>query len=115
MGPPNPKRVLLIAENSLLREGLRHVLEGRVELEMIGIARDLTQARALAQTKTPDVVIVETENAHTEPAEVWSLMGGAESRVIAVALGDRSLRVYSRRSIPGASVEDLLDALCRTI
>ncbi len=115
MGASNPRRVLLIVENSLLREGLRRMLEGRAELELVGAVRDLSEARALAHTKTPDVVIVERETTDAEPAQVWPFTGDAESRVITVTLRDCSLRVYTRRSIPGATVEDLLEAMRRAV
>jgi DNA-binding NarL/FixJ family response regulator len=52
-------RVLLVDDHSLLRQGLRHAFERTGDLEVVGEAAGLAEARVLERSLTPDVAVVD--------------------------------------------------------
>jgi len=54
-----PIRVLLAEDHHLVREGLRLLLEGQGEFEVVGQAADGLQALSLAESQRPDVVVMD--------------------------------------------------------
>jgi two-component system, NarL family, response regulator NreC len=55
----NPILVLLADDHTLIRAGLRKVVEAEPDLKVIGDANDGREALALAQTLKPDVVVMD--------------------------------------------------------
>jgi two-component system, NarL family, response regulator NreC len=55
----NPILVLLADDHTLIRAGLRKVVEAEPDLRVIGEANDGREAVALAQTLKPDVVVMD--------------------------------------------------------
>ncbi len=55
----NPIRLLLVDDQDIVRAGLRSLLEGRPELEVIGEAGGGKEAVALATQLQPDVVLMD--------------------------------------------------------
>jgi DNA-binding response OmpR family regulator len=55
------KRVLLVDDAPSVREALRWALEDEIDLPVVGEADDGLQALALAETLTPDLVILDIE------------------------------------------------------
>lgn len=62
-GPPGKTterlRVLLVDDHAMVREGLRSILEGYRDLEVVGEAGDGIEAVKLARTRRPDVVVMD--------------------------------------------------------
>jgi signal transduction histidine kinase/CheY-like chemotaxis protein len=52
-------RVLLVDDHAMVREGLRSILEGYHDLEVVGEAGDGIEAVKLARTRRPDVVVMD--------------------------------------------------------
>jgi len=52
-------RVAIADDQELVRTGLRMILEGEGDLEVVGEAKDGAEAVALAQRETPDVVLMD--------------------------------------------------------
>lgn len=52
-------RVLLVDDHAMVREGLRSILEGYQDLEVVGEAGDGIEAVKLARTRHPDVVVMD--------------------------------------------------------
>jgi CheY-like chemotaxis protein len=56
-----PRRVLVVDDVATVREALRWALEDETDLPIVGEAADGLQALELAQTLTPDLVILDIE------------------------------------------------------
>ena len=56
---PRPIRVLLVDDHSIIRDGLRLMLEGSGEFEVVGQARDGEEAVRAASDLFPDVVLMD--------------------------------------------------------
>ena len=54
-----PVRVLLVDDHSVMRDGLRLMLEGSGEFEVAGQARDGEEAVSVAADVSPDVVVMD--------------------------------------------------------
>lgn len=57
--PAERLRVLLVDDHAMVREGLRSILEGYRDLEVVGEAGDGIEAVKLARTRHPDVVVMD--------------------------------------------------------
>ncbi|MEO6308621.1 MAG: response regulator [Nitrospiraceae bacterium] len=55
----SPTRVLLVDDHTMVRQGLRKVLEEYTDMEVVGEATDGEQGVTLAKSLTPDVVIMD--------------------------------------------------------
>jgi RNA polymerase sigma factor (sigma-70 family) len=56
---PDVIRVLVADDHGVVREGIRHVLEGEAGFEVIGEAANGADAMALAESLRPDVVVLD--------------------------------------------------------
>jgi two-component system response regulator NreC len=56
---PDPIRILLCDDHTILRTGLKMLLGGAGDLDVVGEAQDGEQAVALADSLTPDVVLMD--------------------------------------------------------
>jgi DNA-binding NarL/FixJ family response regulator len=54
-----PIRCILVDDHTLFREGLRRVLEGEADLQVVGEAGDATQALEQVRQLRPDVVLMD--------------------------------------------------------
>lgn len=52
-------RVLVVDDHPLFREGLRRILAGRPDIEVVGVAEDGQQAVEQARAQQPDVVLMD--------------------------------------------------------
>ncbi len=57
--PARPARVLIADDHALVREGLRAVLEGEADIEVVGEARDGLRAVEACERLRPDVVLMD--------------------------------------------------------
>ena len=57
--PRAPIRVLLVDDHTIVRQGLRALLAGSEEIEVVGEAEDGREGLREAQRLTPDVVVID--------------------------------------------------------
>jgi two-component system response regulator NreC len=59
-GPTSPMtKILLADDHTLLIDGLRPLLEGQGNLEVVGVARDGLKAAELARKRRPDIILLD--------------------------------------------------------
>lgn len=56
---PKQIRILLLDHHTLMRDGLRRLLDDQADLELIGEAGSLNQACAIASSTQPDLILLE--------------------------------------------------------
>src|SRR4051794_18458539 len=61
-GPTNvpPIRVLIVDDHAVLRQALRHLLEGQGGIEVVGDAANGREAVDMSEQLSPDVVLMDT-------------------------------------------------------
>jgi DNA-binding NarL/FixJ family response regulator len=59
-----PIRVLVVDDHQVVREGLRAMLRGVAELEIVGEAEDADQALSVIEAEHPDVVLLDVRLRH---------------------------------------------------
>ena len=60
IGGQPPIRVLIVDDHAVLRQALRHLLEGRDGIQVVGDAENGRDAVELAEQLQPDVVLMDT-------------------------------------------------------
>jgi DNA-binding NarL/FixJ family response regulator len=67
-------RILLVDDHPAIRRGLRHLLSACAEMDVVGEAASGESALRLAQSLTPDVVLLDVHLLNSSGFEVASLM-----------------------------------------
>ena len=57
--PTAPIRVLVVDDHAVVREGIRHVLEGEPDFAVIGEAGNASDALRLVEERQPDVIVLD--------------------------------------------------------
>lgn len=58
---PNHLRVLIVDDHRLIRKGLKHLLQGEPDIEVVGEACNGCEAVELARSSRPDAVIMDLQ------------------------------------------------------
>jgi DNA-binding NarL/FixJ family response regulator len=106
------RKVIVVSENSLFREGLRHLLGTAPDINVLGVVSSLDAAVQLGRDSSPDVVVVDAaKGTAAGRALLSSLLHLDVGQVIVVTLDDQTITAYRRRDLPDASADTLLDLL----
>lgn len=82
-----PIRVLVADDHTIVRSGIRHVLESEPDFEVVGEAGSGTEAIALATTLQPDVVVLDISMPDLSGLEVAArLRGSSTTRVLILSM-----------------------------
>lgn len=79
-------RTMLVDDHRLVREGLKRLLEEDAEIEVVGEASDGRSALQMAQSLTPDVVILDVTMPGLNGIETARALAGGESPPCILAL-----------------------------
>jgi DNA-binding NarL/FixJ family response regulator len=113
-------RVVLAEDHEMVRQGLRSLLDGVEDVEVIGEAKDGPSAVAMVEAKGPDVVVMDFGLPGLNGADATARLKRSRPDVAVVMLSmrddaptvDRALRAGARGYVvKGAGV----DALCEAI
>jgi DNA-binding NarL/FixJ family response regulator len=90
-----PIRVLIADDHSVLREGLRMVIELQPDLEVAGEAKDGAEAQALAQQLQPDVVLLDLMMPNLDGLSALGQMKGIapQARVVVLTSAEEEDRM----------------------
>jgi len=118
-----PTRILIADGQRIVRQGLRALLDGRSEIELVGEAEDGRSAVELASRLSPDVVVMEVLLPELNGVEATRKITSSEAgpRVLALSASSDT-RCVARMFEAGAdgfvakncTVEELLEAI-RTV
>jgi DNA-binding NarL/FixJ family response regulator len=82
-------RIVLADDQTLLREGLRAILDAQPDLEVVGEAADGAEAAVLARRHSPDVVVMDVRMAPVDGIEgTRRVMVAGSSRVLVLTTFD---------------------------
>ena len=103
-----PIRILLADDHSIVREGLRALLERQQEFEVVGDAADGRQAVEMAETARPDVVVMDLAMPGLNGIEATRRITARSPQVSVVILSMHSDESYILRSLKAGARSYLL-------
>jgi DNA-binding NarL/FixJ family response regulator len=89
-------RVLLCDDQALVRSGFRMILDQRPGIEVVGEAEDGLQAIALAERRSPDVILMDVRMPNLDGIEATRRLvaAGSPARVLILTTYDLDEHVY---------------------
>jgi two-component system, NarL family, response regulator DegU len=106
-----PIRILLAEDQTLMRQGLRTILELEADLKVIGEAQDGKAAVRLAQQLRPDIILMDVQMPHLNGVEATGaiIRSWPEAKIIILTTFDRDDYVFEgvRAGAMGYLLKDL--------
>jgi chemotaxis response regulator CheB len=106
----NESKVYVIWSNPLFQEVIRLLLSGSL-LNVVGNSSDRDRAKREISEILPDVVIIESTEAHQDSGEETITYLQSGSRVIRLSLADNDLSIYRRERKTIRTIEDLISVM----
>jgi DNA-binding NarL/FixJ family response regulator len=115
-----PVRVVLADDHTLVRSGIRRILEAQAGLEVVAEAADGAEALALVQHLAPDVLVLDLNMPGTDGIDVLRAVKGGARPPRVVVLTMHAGREYVARAMRGgadayllkdSAVQDLVAAI----
>jgi DNA-binding NarL/FixJ family response regulator len=94
-----PIRVLLVDDHALVRAGIRSLLQGLPEVEVVGEADDGQEALRLAEALRPDVVLMDVGLPGLNGLEVAGRLGASDPAVRVIILSMHTSEPYVLRAL----------------
>ena len=105
-----PIRVLLADDHTLVRAGIRGLLQGLEDVEVVGEAGDGQEALRLAESLRPDVVLLDVGMSGLNGLEVAGRIGALDASIRVVILSMHSSEEYVLRALRAGCAGYLLKA-----
>jgi PAS domain S-box-containing protein len=80
------RRILLVDDHAMVRQGLRGILDGYQDLQVIGEAADGYEAVELAQALSPDVVVMDVNLPKIDGVEATKLIKAQRPSTVVIGL-----------------------------
>ena len=118
--PRAPIRVLLVDDHTIVRQGLRALLAGSEEIEVVGEAEDGREGLREAQRLTPDVVVIDAAmpglNGIDATQRILEAVPRARVLVLSMHAGEEYVRPAIRAGasgylLKGSGLSDLVAAI----
>ncbi len=106
--PQAPIRILLADDHTVMRNGLRLLLERQPNLKVIGEAADGREAVTMAAAEDPDVVVMDIAMPHLNGVEAARQIVNQNGRIAVVILSMHSDESYVIRSLKAGARAYLL-------
>ena len=104
----NQISIVLVDDHSLVRDGIRALLESEQDLKVIGEGADGTEAIALAQEKKPDILIIDIRMPKMTGVEAVQQLKTANSDVKCIILSMHDSEEYILQSVAAGAKGYLL-------
>jgi two-component system response regulator NreC len=104
----NPVRILLADDHTIMRNGLRLLLERQPNLKVVGEASDGRQAVALCESTNPDVVIMDIAMPNMNGIEATRQIVGHNAKTAVAILSMHSDESYVIRALKAGARAYLL-------
>jgi DNA-binding NarL/FixJ family response regulator len=98
-GPNAARRVLVVDDHPIVRQGVRLLLESEADLEVCGEAEDLPSALRVAAATSPDVAIVDLALPGPGGLELIRALRDAHPHLVALVLSMHEERIYAERAL----------------
>jgi DNA-binding NarL/FixJ family response regulator len=117
-----PIRVILIDDHSVVRTGLRLIIEGSPGMAIVGEAANRQDALAIAEREQPDIILLDLDLGKESGIEIISeLISAAGNARIIILTGTRDPELHRKAILLGAmglvskekAAEDLIRATRR--
>ena len=105
-----PIRVLLADDHTLVRAGIRGLLQGLADVDVVGEAGDGQEALRLAESLRPDVVLLDVGMPGLNGLEVAGRIGALDASIRVVILSMHSSEEYVLRALRAGCAGYLLKA-----
>lgn len=103
-----PIRVVLADDHTLVRSGIRRILDAHPGFEVVGEAGDGMEALALVQTAAPDVIVLDLNMPGTGGLDALPKLKLAQPSLKVVVLSMHAGREYVARAMKGGADAYLL-------
>lgn len=104
----NQTTIVLVDDHSLVRDGIRALLESEKDLKVIGEGADGTQAITLVQEKKPDVLIIDIRMPKMTGIEAVEKLSALNSDVKCIILSMHDSEEYILQSVAAGAKGYLL-------
>ena len=91
------KRILLVDDHPLLREGLRRLIVSDKSLAVCGMAADVDEALALVESTQPDMVLTDLTLPGRSGMELIKELGVSHPRIPVMVLSMHDEAIYGKR------------------
>jgi DNA-binding NarL/FixJ family response regulator len=105
---PPPTRVILADDHTLVRSGIRRIVEAQPGFEVVGEAADGAEALALVRDTAPDVIVLDLNMPGTGGLDVLPALKAARPGLKVVVLTMHAGREYVARAMQGGADAYLL-------
>jgi two-component system, NarL family, response regulator DevR len=111
---PSPVRILVVDDHTIVRQGLRSILDLEPDFEVVGEAADAAEAVAETDRLRPDVILLDLKLSDRAPAEGLDVCGTLRDRhaeasiVVLTTFQDQKLLLGAlRRGASGYALKDV--------
>jgi DNA-binding NarL/FixJ family response regulator len=107
------KRVFMLSRQPLFSQGIEKLLRQRPGFEIIGREANAHQAVNCIQALAPDIVILDSQDLASTPADVVAavLRAAPGARLISLNLENDQIMVYHGERRTARSIDDLCEAM----
>ena len=104
----NRTSIILVDDHSLVRDGIRALLESESDLEVIGEGTDGHEAIALVEAKAPDILIIDIRMPNMTGIEAVEKLSASKANVKCIILSMHDSEEYILQSVAAGAMGYLL-------
>jgi DNA-binding NarL/FixJ family response regulator len=99
MSKPNISKVFIVDDHELVRQGLRQLIDGEIDLQLCGEASNVSEALNMRLSLSPDVVIVDLSLPDGNGLDLIKQLHSWKANMQIIALSMHDDELYAERAI----------------